>query len=77
MFKLFRKKEKQAAFEDLDGNPLAPGDKVLSLRYELGECVITGEGKTLEYHSVASGERVHYSRMIDAASGRQKVRKLQ
>ena len=76
MFSLFRKKEKPFQLEDLEGHALKPGDKVLSLRYDLGECVIVGKEQSIEYESLKTGEFVHYAKMIDAASGRQKVRKI-
>jgi hypothetical protein len=78
MFNLFKKKEKQTEvkIQDLDGNELKPGDHILSLRYDLGECsVILGENG-VEYQSMLSGTRVHYTKMIDASTGRQKVKKL-
>lgn len=76
MFGLSRKKEVKIRIEDLDGNELREGDHVISLRYELGECsVIKGENG-FEYFSVATGIKMHYAKMIDASSGRQKVKKL-
>ena len=61
---------------DLDDNPLSVGDTVMSLRYELGECRIVESEQGVEYESIESGERVSWVRMIDAATERQKVRKL-
>ena len=61
---------------DLDDNPLTAGDEVISLRYELGKCLIVQTEDGLEYESVETGERVSWVRMIDAATERQKVRKV-
>jgi hypothetical protein len=76
----FRKNKsdrKKPRFADLDGNPLKEGDVVLSLRYDLGEARIIRTDKGLEYESVGTGTRVAWDRMIDAATGNQKVRKLE
>lgn len=73
---LFRKKKSPRLF-DYDGKPLKVGDKVMSLRYDLGKCLIV-EGKTgIEYESVETGKRVGYALMIDAHTENQKVRKLE
>lgn len=74
MFGLFKKKPKELVLEDLDGNPMKAGDRVESLRYDLGECVLEKGEQGLEYVSVATGERVLWVRMIDAATERQKAR---
>ncbi|WNJ19398.1 hypothetical protein [Pontibacter sp. G13] len=63
-------------FADLDGIPLAAGDTVECLRYDLGICKIHQTENGYEYESVSSGDRVSYLRMIDAATSFQKVRKL-
>ena len=77
MASLFKRKSKKdsLSFLDLDGQPLKTGDIVLSLRYDLGECRIIDTEKGKVYESLESGEKVSYVRMIDAASGYQKVRK--
>ena len=62
---------------DLDGMPLKEGDFVMSMRYNLGKCQIVQGEKGLEYESLETGERVHYARMIDAATSFQKVRKIE
>jgi len=65
---LFKRKTKTSSelnFADLDGIPIKVGDKVLSLRYDLGECRI-----------IKTKEQVSWARMIDAATKNQKVRKL-
>ena len=61
---------------DLEGQPLKEGDTVLSLRYDLGECRILNSEKGIVYESLSSGEKVSYVKMIDAATGYQKVRKI-
>ena len=77
MASLFKRKSKKdsLSFCDLDGQPLKTGDIVLSLRYDLGECRIIDTENGQAYESLESGEKVSYIRMIDAASGYQKVRK--
>jgi hypothetical protein len=64
-------------FVDLEGQELKAGDVVMSLRYELGESRIISTENGFEYESVASGKRMSWSKMIDAATGYQKVRKLE
>ena len=61
---------------DLDGNLIRGGDIVENLRYEMGECklVITETG--FEYHALDTDKKVSWLRMIDAATERQKVRKI-
>jgi hypothetical protein len=76
MFELFRKKNVSSRMEDIEGNELKPGDQVVSYRYDLGECILISSDKGIEYQSIEKGIRVHYSRMIDATTGRQKVKKL-
>lgn len=80
MFGLFKKKPKKkksnVQFVDLNGNSLSEGDKVVSLRYELGECVIIIGDDGFEYESVESKKRVNWALMIDAATERQKVEKI-
>lgn len=74
---LFSKKaRKKLPFVDFDGQPLKEGDTVLSLRYDLGECRIISTEEGMAYESLASGQMVSYVKMIDAATGYQKVRKL-
>lgn len=80
MFGLFKKKTQKkksnVQFVDLNGNSLSEGDRVLSLRYELGECVIKNGDNGFEYESVENKKRVNWALMIDAATERQKVEKL-
>ena len=74
---LFRKKKKKNQLKDYDGKPLNVGDKVLSLRYELGECILVEGEKGIEYESIKTGKRVSYAWMIDAHTENQKVRKIE
>jgi hypothetical protein len=75
---LFSRKSRKGKlqFVDLEGQSLQAGDTVMSLRYDLGECRIVDTGEGLAYESLSSGERVSYVKMIDAATGYQKVKKL-
>ena len=63
-------------FSDLDGQLLKEGDTVMSLRYNLGECRILKTDEGMVYESLSTGEQVNYARMIDAATGFQKVKLL-
>ncbi len=63
-------------FVDIEGQELKEGDKVLSYRYDLGECRILTTDQGMVYESLATGQQVSYVKMIDAATGYQKVRKL-
>ena len=76
MFGLFGKKKKKQQLKDYDGNPIKVGDKVHSLRYELGDCILVEGEKGIEYESIKTGKRVSYVWMIDAHTENQKVRKL-
>ncbi len=81
MFNLFNKKKKEKnnlpPLADLDDNPIKEGDHVISLRYDLGECRIINSENGIEYESLETGERVSWLRMIDAATERQKVNKIE
>lgn len=76
LFFNLKKKKNQLEFCDFDGQPLKEGDHVMSLRYELGECLIIKTENGFVYESIKTGEQVSYARMIDAGTGYQKVRKL-
>ena len=75
---LFNRKSRKSKlqFVDLEGQPLKEGDTVMSLRYDLGECRIIQTEQGMAYESLASGQQISYAKMIDAATGYQKVRKL-
>ena len=79
MFGFLKKKKKKSTvqFIDLNGNMLNEGDKVLSLRYDLGECIIMSGENGIEYESVETKKRVNWTLMIDAATERQKVEKIE
>ena len=70
----FFKKKKDKELYDLDGNLLKEGDLVFNMRYDLGDCKIIKTDEGFEYESLATGKRVSWIRMIDAATTRQKVR---
>ena len=80
MFGFFKKtrKKKQSSvqFADLKGNILKEGDVVLSHRYELGKCIIKKAENGFEYESLATHKKVNWVLMIDAATDRQKVEKV-
>jgi len=82
MFNLFKKKEKKQKpkpkLEDINHQPLQVGDKVESLRYNMGMCEIQiDENDQLIYFSLESGEKVSWLKMIDAATECQKVKKIE
>jgi hypothetical protein len=83
MFNFFRKNRSNGQAQppalqmvDINGEPLAEGDWVESLRYDLGTCRIVAGEHGLEYESVDNGKRVSYLRMVDAATTFQKVRRI-
>lgn len=76
LFKRKSSSKSELNFADLDGLPLKEGDKVLSLRYDLGECVIIKTNEGLAYESIKTKEVISWGKMIDAASKNQKVKKL-
>jgi hypothetical protein len=76
LFKLKSKKSSELNFADLDGIPIKEGDKVLSLRYELGECMVIKTSDGLAYESIETKKIVSWAKMVDAATKNQKVRKL-
>ena len=69
LFKRKISKKSELNFADL-------GDKVLSLRYDLGECIIINTEEGLAYESIEKKKIVNWAKMVDAASKNQKVRKL-
>lgn len=73
-----RKKGKsKIPFVDLEGQPLKAGDHVFSHRYDMGECRIVETDSGMAYESLATGQQVSYAKMIDAATGYQKVKRLE
>ena len=58
---------------DVNRNPFRDGDKVMSLRYDMGLCKVTDTEKGLVYESVETGKWENWVRMIDAPSTFQKV----
>ena len=77
MFGIFKKKKKELVLYDLEGNALAEGDIVLSLRYDMGECRLVKTENGFEYQSIEGDTKMSWLKMIDAATERQKVRKKQ
>ena len=75
MFGLFKKKKKELILFDLEGNALADGDIVLSLRSDMGECKLVKTEEGFEYQSIENDAKMTWLKMIDAATERQKVRK--
>ena len=61
---------------DIDANPIHPGDRVEVLRYDMGLSTVIYTENTFFYQSLSTGEQVSYLKMIDAASERQKVKKV-
>ncbi|MEM6763342.1 MAG: hypothetical protein AAF824_11665 [Bacteroidota bacterium] len=82
MFNFFKRKENSNGTHDpiqmvdLNGQTLAIGDIVESLRYNMGRCRIIDSDEGPMYESLESGETVHFLRMVDAATSFQKVRKI-
>lgn len=76
LFKRKNNKNSEINFADLDGILLKEGDKVLSLRYELGECIIIKTEEGLAYESIEKKTIISWTKMVEAASKNQKVRKL-
>lgn len=76
MFGLFKKKPKEnqpPKLLDLNGSPIVEGSVVKSLRYDLGECEVALEGLEYFYVSRKTGERISYTKMVDAITENQKV----
>ena len=79
MFNLFRRSNGQSKIpeiSDLDNKPLAAGDFVDCLRYDMGKSKVLFEDGVWFYESIETGKRVSYVKMIDAITSNQKVRKL-
>ena len=80
MWNLFKRNKstdkKLPTLKDLDQNPLQEGDLVEALRYNLGPSrLLLIEGRYV-YESLDTGEQVSYTRMVDAITECQKVKKL-
>lgn len=76
MLKFLRKKPKERQppqLLDLHGSPIYEGLTVLCHRYELGKSNVILEDLHFYYESIHSGQRVSYTKMIDAITGNQKV----
>jgi hypothetical protein len=73
--KLLSKKSPALSLEDINGLPLAHGDKVLSLRYDMGICTLFNTNGEWLYVSEENKSQISFIKMIDAASKRQKVLK--
>lgn len=78
MMGLFKRNKSRSRiqFADLEGQPLKAGDHVMSHRYDMGECRIVETDAGLAYESLSTGRQVSYLKMIDAATGYQKVKRL-
>ncbi len=61
---------------DVNGESLVDGDYVVSLRYDLGKCQLVKIAGVWHYKSQENGQQVNWSRMIDATTGFQKVKKI-
>ncbi len=76
MFRLFKKKTEELPMVDLDGQALAPGDRVESLRYDLGICLIVKGSDGIIYESLETSKQVSWVKMVDASTKFQKVIKI-
>ena len=79
MFGLFKKKKQEPGLpvlKDLENTPLAEGDFVEALRYDLGKCKLLVIDNSYVYESEATGEKVSWLKMIDASTENQKVKKI-
>ncbi len=76
MFGFFKKKEKALILSDLEDQRLVVGDRVMALRYELGEAELIEEDGMIFYRSLETGKKVEWFKMIDASTEKQKVKKL-
>ncbi len=80
MFQFFKKRNGGARgrleMKGLDGRELINGDVVEALRYELGVCRILTNDSGFVYESIESNRQVSWTKMVDATTKFQKVRKL-
>ncbi len=83
MFNFFKGKKENGkkptlpTLVDINDNPIQEGDKVESLRYELGESEVIIENGHYFYRSVATGKKVSWLKMVDAITEKQKVKKIE
>ena len=83
MFNFFRKKPDNGKtpplpeLYDLNDKQLEVGDKVESLRYELGKSELILENGQYYYQSLETGKKVIWLKMVDAITEKQKVKKLE
>jgi len=71
-----KKVKTEPYLSDLNNEILKEGDFVISLRYDLGRCKLLLNDKGYFYESVETGEQVHWTKMIDAVTKNQKVRRI-
>ncbi len=82
MFNFFKKKAKPNGKSklpkliDLFDQLLNEGDFVIAYRYDLGKSRVLLEEGHYYYESVENGKKVIWTRMIDAITEKQKVKKL-
>lgn len=80
MFGLFKKKKTgndlPPQLFDLYNEPLADGDTVKALRYDLGQCKLILEGVHYYYQSEDQTKKISYTKMVDAITRNQKVEKI-
>lgn len=82
MFNFFKKKSKLNGkpklpkLIDLNNELLTEGDTVIAYRYELGKSRIVLEEGHYYYESVENGKKVIWTKMIDAITEKQKVKKI-
>lgn len=83
MFNLFKKRPDNGKnlslpeLFDLNDKQLQVGDKVESLRYELGKSELILEDGHYYYQSLETGKKVIWLKMVDAITEKQKVKKLE
>lgn len=75
-FKRKKKERQPPQLLDIDGKPIQENDEVMVLRYELGRCRMELEGLQYFYVSQHNGHKVSYTKMFDAITGHQKVKKI-
>lgn len=81
MFSWFKRDKKEPVpkkpdLVDLAQQPLLVGDRVESLRYDLGVSLLIEQEDGIYYQSEKDGRKIHWTRMIDASTQFQKVKKI-